>query len=212
MIRTIDPRSKTLRETRVLLLRHAETASPDRFHGAESDVGLGDSGRIQAATVAERLATLRPAAIYCSGMTRARETAEPIGNACGVAPQVIQALHERRMGPLSGQPREEGWSTYQEAMTRWMAGDLDYTHEGGESFAAIASRTVPAFQAVADRHRGQTIVVVAHGVVIRVLLCSLGEGRGPADFATIPIEFVAVNDLRWDGIRWRTEGFDRTGS
>jgi probable phosphoglycerate mutase len=205
MIGTIDSRSKTLRETRVLLLRHAETASPDRFHGAESDVGLGDTGRIQAATVAQRLAALHPDAIYCSGMIRARETAEPIGRACGLVPQVIEALHERRMGPLSGQPRDEGWSTYQEAMTRWMAGHLNYSHEGGESFAAMASRTVPAFQAVADRHRGQTIVVVAHGVVIRVLLCTLGEGRGPADFANIPIEFVAVNDLRWDGIRCRAE-------
>lgn len=194
-----------MRETRVLLLRHAETASPDRFHGAESDVGLGDTGRIQAATVAKRLAAIRPDAIYCSGMLRARETAEPIGNACGLVPRVIEALHERRMGPLSGQPREVGWSTYQEAMTRWMAGDLNYSHEGGESFAAMASRTVPAFQAAAERHRGQTIVVVAHGVVIRVLLCSLREGTGPANFAKIPIEFVAVNDLRWDGFRWRAE-------
>lgn len=210
MIRTIDPRSKTLRETRVLLLRHAETASPDRFHGAESDVGLGDRGRIQAATVARRLAPLRPDAIYSSGMIRARQTAEPIGTECGLTPQVVHALHERRMGPLSGQPREEGWTTYQEAMTRWMAGDLEYTHEGGESFAAIASRTIPAFQAVADRHRGQTVVVVAHGVVIRVLLCSLEEGRGPAGFENIPIDFVAVNDLRWDGLRWRAEDFERT--
>ena len=27
--------------TRILLLRHAEIAAPDLFHGAESDIGLG---------------------------------------------------------------------------------------------------------------------------------------------------------------------------
>ena len=43
-------------ETRVLLLRHAETATPDRFHGAESDVGLGARGLRQAALVAQHLA------------------------------------------------------------------------------------------------------------------------------------------------------------
>ena len=95
---------------------------------------------------------------------------------------------------------------------RWMAGDLDYTHEGGESFAAIAARTAPPFQALADRHRGQTIVVVAHGMVIRVLLCSLVDELKLADFAEVPIEFVAVNDLRWDGTLWSAVGFDRNGS
>lgn len=204
MIRSIDSRSKTLRKTRVLLLRHAETASPDRFHGAESDVSLGETGRTQAATVAKQLALLQPDALYCSGMARARETAAPIGRECGLIPQVIEPLHERRMGPLSGQSRVEGWSTYQDAMSHWMAGDLDYTHEGGESYAAIAARTVPLFQTLAERHQGQTIVVVAHGVVIRVVLSSLLDGRGPANFAEIPIEFVAVNDLRWDGARWST--------
>jgi hypothetical protein len=32
------------RPSRVLLLRHAETASPNVFHGAESDVGLSERG------------------------------------------------------------------------------------------------------------------------------------------------------------------------
>ncbi|AGA25878.1 fructose-2,6-bisphosphatase [Singulisphaera acidiphila DSM 18658] len=212
IIRTIAPRSKPLQETRVLLLRHAETSSPDCFHGAESDIDLGDRGRSQAATVAVRLAAFRPDAVYSSGMLRARETATPIAGACQLVPQVIETLHERRMGPLSGQPKAEGWSTYQQAMTHWMAGDLDYTHEGGESFADIAARTVPPFQALADRHRGETIVVVAHGVVIRVLLCSLVEDLSQADFADVPIEFVGVNDLRWNGTRWSAVGFERNGS
>ncbi|WP_254054056.1 histidine phosphatase family protein [Singulisphaera sp. GP187] len=196
-------------ESRILLLRHAETSAPDCFHGAESDIALGDRGRTQAATVALDLATIEPVAVYSSGMLRARETAAPIARACRLVPQVIETLHERRMGPLSGQPKAEGWSTYQQAMTHWMAGDLDYTHEGGESFAAMAARTIPPFEALADRHRGQTIVVVAHGVVIRVLLCSLVDQLKLTDFAAVPIEFVAVNDLRWDGTHWSAVEFDR---
>lgn len=196
-----------MRETRILLLRHAETAAPDRFHGAESDVELGDAGRLQAASVAKQLALFQPGALYCSGMIRAQQTAAPIAAACRLAPQVIDALHERKMGPLSGQPRAEGWSTYQNAMAAWMAGDLDFTHNGGESFAAIAQRTVPVFRSLAERHRGETIVVVAHGVVIRVVLCSLIQGRSPSDFENIPIEFVGVNDLFCDGQRWGARAF-----
>lgn len=206
MIRTLAPGSKPVRPTRVLLLRHAETAQPDRFHGAESDVGLGDAGRAQADRVAVELARLHPNALYCSAMQRARATAEPIAKACGLAPQIVASLHERRMGPLSGQSREEGWSTYEEAKRRWMAGELTHTHEGGESYAAIRDRVVPAFQALTERHRGQTIVVVAHGVVIRVLLSSLVHGFTPADFGRIPIDNVGVNDLRWDGSTWSVQG------
>ncbi len=70
IFRGIDPGSKTLRETRILLLRHAETSAPERFHGAESDIGLGERGRRQAVAVAEALAAERPDALYCSGMRR----------------------------------------------------------------------------------------------------------------------------------------------
>jgi broad specificity phosphatase PhoE len=205
MIRIIDSGSKMKRTTRVLLLRHAETAAPDRFHGAESDIGLGQQGLRQAEAVAQTLAALRPEALYASAMRRAIQTAAPIGRACRLLPQLVEALHERRMGPLSGQPREVGLGAYEEAKTRWMAGELDYTHAGGESYADIRRRTVPAFEALAARHAGATIVVVAHGVVIRVLLTSLLEGYGPEHFAAIAIPNAGVNDVRHDGRHWRAE-------
>jgi 2,3-bisphosphoglycerate-dependent phosphoglycerate mutase len=201
MIGPSDSRSKRLRETIVLLIRHAETAAPDRFHGAESDVGLGERGRRQAEAVAGVLARREPSAIYSSCMRRALETAEPIARACGRPVEVTDGLHERRMGPLSGRRRDEGWAAYAEAKVRWMAGQLDFTHEGGESYAAIRRRALPAFQALAERHPGETIVIVAHGVVIRVVLTSLLEGHSPADFERIAIDYVAINDLRHDGSR-----------
>jgi broad specificity phosphatase PhoE len=191
--------------TRVLLLRHAETAAPDVFHGAESDIGLGPRGLRQADAVARTLSALAPEALYCSAMRRAVETALPIGRACRLVYQCVESLHERRMGPLSGQSREAGLGAYEEAKRRWMAGEFDYTHEGGESYADIRRRVVPAFEALAGRHAGQTIIVVAHGVVIRVLLTSLLEGYGPEHFAAIAIPNAGVNDVRHDGLRWRAE-------
>ena len=70
--------------TRVFLLRHAQTANPDVFHGAESDVSLSDKGRQQAEAVAEVLAARQPHVIVASAMRRAQETAEPIARACGL--------------------------------------------------------------------------------------------------------------------------------
>jgi len=206
MIRILDPASKMKHETRILLLRHAETSAPALFHGAESDIGLGERGQLQAETVARALAALGPDALYCSAMRRAVETATPIGRVCGLVPQLVEALHERRVGPLSGKSREEGMDTYEEAKWRWMAGDLAHTHVGGESYADIRRRTVAPFAALVASHPGQTIVVVAHGIVIRVLLTSLLDGYGPDDFAAIAIPNVGINDVRYDGERWWAEG------
>ncbi len=196
-------------ETRVLLLRHAETAAPQRFHGAESDIGLSERGKAQAEEVAETLSRIPFEALYCSGMQRAKETAAPIARKTGIKAEVLELLHERKLGPLSGQLHEDSWSIYTEAAERWKSGQLGYTHEGGESYAAIRDRIVPVFRSLGGRHLDQTIVVVAHGVVIRVLLTSLIEELEPRDFDKIGIENVAINDLRWDGSRWYRVDFPR---
>jgi len=193
-----------------VLLRHAETSDPDRFHGAESDVGLGPRGFRQAEAVARTLAVMGPAAVVSSGMRRALETGRPIAEACGVPLLVEPELHERKMGPLSGTSRSEGRTAYEFAKQQWVAGSLDHTHEGGESFAAIRDRVVPVFNRIAQEWLGRTVVVVAHGVVIRVLLSTLLEDRRPADFGGIAIANVALNDLRFDGGRWSAVSLNQT--
>jgi 2,3-bisphosphoglycerate-dependent phosphoglycerate mutase len=190
------------RGTRILLARHAETSDPDRFHGAESDIGLSDRGREQAERLGHWLVNAGAAAIYCSALRRAVDTAVPIGRLCGLEPIIIAALHERRIGGLSGVSRHEGWATYAEIKARWIAGALDASHPGGESFADIRGRVCPILEELAARHRGQTILVVAHGVVIRVALTSLIAGLAPHDFDRIAIDFASVNDLWFDGQTW----------
>lgn len=195
--------------TRLLLARHAETAAPERFHGAESDIGLSDWGREQAERLGRWIAEAAPRALYCSAMRRAVDTAAPVGRACGLVPVVIPELHERRIGHLSGVSREEGWATYAEVKARWLAGELEVSHPGGESYADIRHRIVPIMEGLAARHRGETILVVAHGVVIRVALTSLVRGFTPADFDRIAIDFASVNDLWFDGRTWTARALNQ---
>lgn len=195
-------------QTRILLLRHAETAAPELFHGAESDIGLGERGHEQARAVAESLVKHGPSAVYASGMRRAKETLRPIAERLNLPPRFEDALHERRMGPLSGRPKAEVWGLYEDARKRWEAGDLDATHDGAESYAEIRERVLAPFQAIAARHPGETVVVVLHGVVIRVLLATLLEDASHAHFERFGIDFVAVNDLRLEEGRWRAEALN----
>jgi 2,3-bisphosphoglycerate-dependent phosphoglycerate mutase len=198
-----------LQETRLLLIRHAETSTPDVFHGAESDIGLSAWGGHQAERLAEGLKDQSAQALYCSAMRRAVATARPIGAACGLDVALVPQLHERKIGPLSGLSREAGWEIYAESKRSWMAGDLEFTHPGGESFADIRRRVLPILEELLARHPGETVIVVAHGVVIRVVLLSLLDGLEPADFDRIAIDFASINDLRWDGKRWRAQSLNQ---
>lgn len=191
-----------MRETRLLLIRHAETATPNLFHGAESDVDLSAWGERQAVLLAEHLKTRGVDRLYCSGMRRARATAGPVGEALGLEPVIVPELHERRIGPLSGQSRETGWSIYDESKRRWLAGDLEFTHPGGESFADIQRRVSPIFEDLRQQGAGETSVVIAHGIVIRVTLLSLLPELSPADFDRVAIDFASINDLVHDGDAW----------
>ena len=196
---------------RILLIRHAETRTPDRFHGAESDVGLGDRGRRQAVHLAGALSGDGTALVICSSMRRALETARPVAEAAGVPLRVVEALHERRMPSLSGKSKADAWGTYEATMARWMAGDLDFSETpGDESYDRVRDRVVPAFLGAVQDVRGRTAVVILHGLVIRVLLTTLLPDLGPADFARVGIDNCAVNDLRWDGVRWQGVALNRT--
>ena len=54
--------------TRLYLLRHAQTADTERFHGSESDIGLSEWGHEQSRLVAKRFKNLPISAVYSSAM------------------------------------------------------------------------------------------------------------------------------------------------
>ena len=191
--------------TRVLLLRHAQSADPSVFHGAESDIGLSPLGRRQAELAAVYLASLLPDAVFSSAMRRAIDTATPIALACGKALHTEPDLHERRVGPMSGmvalQAPDGPWPT---TLRRWLAGETGYAPDGAESFDTIRDRVLPVWHRLTTQYAGRTIVVVAHGIVCKVLLLSLLPGLAIADWTELgPIHNVAIHELiREDGGEW----------
>ena len=187
-------------------MRHAQTARPDVFHGAESDVGLSDLGLRQAQAVAPVFAGLGPAGVVSSGMLRARLTAQPITEACGLPLQVEPDLHERRVGSLSGTPSQTNAGVWPDTLKRWQAGETDYAPPGMESFDDIGRRVLPVFERLTAAYEGRSLLVVAHGIVIRVILLSVLEGWGPRDWAKLGrIANASVSELVRERGIWKPE-------
>lgn len=185
--------------TKIFLLRHAQTADVTKFHGSESDIGLSAWGHEQSQRLADLFVDIKIDLVYSSAMRRAIDTALPLTKRKGLGLIQVGALHERSMGELAGACREEFRHIYTKAMDEWSAGNLDFTHPTGESYRQMQVRGVPALRNIAEQHSGKSVVVVSHGMLIRVLLASMVRGMSFAELHNIKIDNVAVNELVWDG-------------
>ncbi|MFL5340080.1 MAG: histidine phosphatase family protein [Gemmataceae bacterium] len=189
--------------TRVWLLRHAESATPGVFHGAESDVGLSDRGARQVQAIARHFASCRADVVVCSAMRRARLTAKPIAEACGLPLVVEPDLHERRVGVLQGTPTRPPDARWVETERHWSAGRTDFATPGAESFNDIRDRIVPVWQRITAKYADQSLIMVVHGIVIRVLLLSMLPGYSPADWDRVgPNPNLGVTELVGESGSW----------
>ncbi len=195
--------------SRILLLRHAESTHPHVFNGAESDVPLSMRGIRQAEAAAPVVAAFSPAAVISSGMIRAMQTAAPIARACGVDLRVEKELYERAVGELCGKTHAEAALGWHETLRRWGMGELDFAPPGAESFLDVQRRAVPVLERLAGEFDGRTIVVVAHGHVIRVLLLSLLPGKSMATWEEMgAIRNVSVTELLRTSEGWQMTRFN----
>lgn len=164
---------------RLVLLRHGETTwSAAGKHTGRTDLPLTTAGEREARDAGRRLAGLSPAVVYCSPLQRAHRTAELAGFPEAV---VDPDLAEWDYGPVEGRTSAE--------ITETIGREFEIFREGvgvvppdpagsvpdggtrhGESLADVRART----DRFLDRARptlddGGTVLVVAHGHLLRVL-------------------------------------------
>jgi len=156
--------------TRVIAIRHGETDwnVAMRIQG-QLDIGLNDAGRWQARRLAEALADEALDAVYSSDLARARDTAQAVAGRAGLAVRTDAGLRERGFGVFEGLTFAEIEQRFPEPARRWRQRDASFGPEGGETLAAFYDRAVAGVTALAARHRGQHIAVVAHGGVLDAL-------------------------------------------
>ncbi|WP_431281594.1 histidine phosphatase family protein [Humitalea sp. 24SJ18S-53] len=167
--------TRTLPHTPFWFLRHGETDwnAQYRAQGA-SDIALNAAGIAQAHRAAAVIAALpperRPAHIVASPLSRARITAEVVGDALGLPVAIDEALRECSFGIQEGQVMAEWFHA-------WVAGDD--TPEGCEPFVDLRARARGAIAAALANPA--PVLVVAHGALWRGFRAEAGL---PADFRT----------------------------
>ncbi len=187
---------------RIIVARHGE-AEYETPEMNESGGSLTTLGRQQARELGERMRSEKVAAVVCSELSRAVQTAEIAAAVLGLPVRVRERLHEYPAGDYLGRTYEHGFF---DAMVRsWLAGDLDAGVPGGETGRETADRVLVVLDEIADLSRGETVLVVSHGGVILALWGAIAPGSAEAPASDLVFNgssYVFERDA--DG--WRAAG------
>jgi broad specificity phosphatase PhoE len=179
----------------LLLIRHGESEfnAQGRIQG-QLDVALTETGRKQAAALAERLAGEQIDAIFASPLARAYQTAQAISARTGHEIRTDERLKEINAGVFQGLTREEMIARYPDQELRWTAREPDFRVTGGETRRELMERGRAALEAI--RETGlKRVAVVSHGAILAAALKGLlgiPVERGPFHFYN-----CAITKLIW---------------
>lgn len=170
--------------TRIYMVRHGATqhSAEDKFAGAV-DIEISEEGKFQAARLAERLADDSVAAVYCSPLTRAMQTANILAAPHNLSPILRDGLREIDHGHWDGMQRADVESQFPDEYAAWEEDPFTFAPQGGEAGVNVIARALPVIRQIVLEHRGQNVVVVSHKATLRLLISSLlgFDARGYRD-------------------------------
>ncbi|MDD3654195.1 MAG: alpha-ribazole phosphatase [Desulfotomaculaceae bacterium] len=159
---------------RIFFVQHGETTWNVQLKlQGHSDVPLSDRGRKQAELLAQRLANMKIDCLYSSDLSRASETAEIIARTHDLKVNKDPSFRELNFGYWEGLTIEEVKEKYPAELKKWWASPLNTRIPGGEMQAEVVERTTNATKRIIASHNDETVLVVAHGGVIRCIIASV---------------------------------------
>ena len=158
--------------TKIILVRHGHVdwIEPERFRG-RAELPLSSLGRRQVLAAAGYIAaTWKPDAVYTSPLGRCRETGAAIAAPFRLEPQPIDGLCDIDYGKWQGLTRDQAKKCWPDESELWFRAPHIAAIPGGETLAAVLTRVTAALRDILRHHPDQTVVMVSHDSVNRVLL------------------------------------------
>ena len=163
--------------TTTLLVRHGhvEGIKPERFRG-RADLALTETGQWQAELLARRIASQWvPGSIYTSPLQRCIATGAAIARACGVASEPAGGLSDLDYGAWQSLTYDEARAKNPDFFETWFTAPHLVRFPAGESLQDVAARTASVLRFVVSRNATETLVLVGHDSVNRVMLTQILE-------------------------------------
>ena len=158
--------------TTIVLTRHGHVAwlDPKRFRGL-AELKLTEAGVAEAEAAAERIAARwSPSAIYASPLGRSLRTAQIIAEPLRLPVQPMDSLIDIDYGAWQGFTVDEARERWPAEIELWFRRPDLVQIPDGETLQAVLVRAAQALRAIVGRHPDQTVVLVGHDSVNRVIL------------------------------------------
>jgi len=161
---------------RVYLMRHGDVdyfaADGRAYHPAT--VPLNPEGRLQAEAAGREMARVPLDRVVTSGLRRSVETAQLVLGSRSLLPKVQSDLREIEPGRLLtslSASQEEIADAFLGALDGGVTPDTRFL--GGETFGGLTARVWPCFETLLADRNWRHLLIVAHGVVNRMLLAQV---------------------------------------
>jgi probable phosphoglycerate mutase len=161
---------------RVYLARHGQTdGNLNKRAQGWTDTPLNETGRRQAALLAERLTGVRLDAIYSSTLSRSRETAQTVASGRGIAVRSLPGLREVGLGRFEDLALDD-------PLLKTRPRGEERGPDDGESPNLVAARVNAAIAEIRKAHPSGTVLIVGHaganGYALRALLEMTAQQMG----------------------------------
>jgi len=152
---------------RLYIARHGETDwnLEHRLQGW-TDRPLNETGRRQAAALAESLKGIHLDAIYSSTLSRSADTAKAVGAATGVMVKSLPGLRERNYGAFQGKSDTD--PAYLKRADAW-----DDAMDGGETLNQLLARVRESLAQIRKEHPAGNVLIVSHRITNQMILRAL---------------------------------------
>ncbi len=183
--------------THIYLVRHGQTAwNKEEIFRGRSDVPLNEIGLREAELAAEYFRGLEVRAIYTSPLLRASQTAGKIADVLGREVIPLPGIIDMSFGAWEGHPLQEVKASDGERYRQWREEPHRLKLPGGESLDEVRQRSVAALEEVILRHPEETVILVSHRVINKVILCAI-LGLDNSHFWQILQDTTAINLIQY---------------
>ncbi|MCL2327208.1 MAG: histidine phosphatase family protein [Bacteroidetes bacterium] len=193
---------------KLYLTRHGQTEwnMQKRMQG-QNNSPLTELGEWQAAQLGNYLQGVQFDCIYSSSSPRAMHTAELIRGKRTIPIIASDDLMEIALGEWEGMTYREAKKSNPEQFYNLWHQSGKYYRPDSENFDELLQRTSGAIEKIAQQHNGETVLVVAHGMVLRTLYTyfqkqSIGEIANSPHVVSACLCLVEGGIGAWEVLRW----------
>ena len=161
---------------KIILIRHGKTSwNGSRRIQGHTNIELSPEGIAEAELLAANFPLPKIDAIYSSDLNRAYDTAEILAKKFNLPVLTLPELREVNFGDWEGKTLAEMEKIDPINFENFFRDPENLQIKNAESFLNVQERAMSAIKKIIAVHQKGNIVVVAHGAINRVILCSILE-------------------------------------